>query len=227
MLDLASMHWKIVELECLILISRKKEQWSRRKCIRQSRRNAKEGHTYLRFYRYEKLICVKFACVFYLRYSICHCKNIAKLPVIDSISRYTRLAIDESLAVKFQSIESNMHGRKRGGVCLQRWHIRWQWDSGAPPRKIGHNLRWCSVNEAPQYLAVNACKERERKREGRHEKETRDATQHGIIRSDVVNWRWRHRAEPIRQFVYWRWRIPRGLSRLIECSSIETDTGTR
>lgn len=92
------------------------------------------------------------------------------------------------------------------------------------------NLWWCSVNEAPQHLAVNACNEGEREREN----ETRDDARrkpetplNGIIRTDAVNWRWRHRTEPIRQFVYWP-RVGGFLAvSLIETSSIEADTGTR
>lgn len=53
----------------------------------------------------------------------------------------------------------------RGRVSSTMTCIRWQWDSGAPPRKIGRNLRWCSVNEAPQHLTVNARATREIERE--------------------------------------------------------------
>jgi len=94
------------------------------------------------------------------------------------------------------------------------------------------NLWWCSVNEAPQHLAVNACNENER--EGEKKNEMKDDARrkpetplNGIIRTDAVNWRWRHRTEPIRQFVYWP-RVGGFLAvSLIETSSIEADTGTR
>jgi len=79
------------------------------------------------------------------------------------------------------------------------------------------NLWWCSVNEAPQHLAVNACNENERegekkRDERRREEETRDATQR-----HYSNWcgelalTTSHRANPTVCLLAARWRIPRGL----------------
>lgn len=138
MLDLAGTYWKIVELECLILVSRKRTMiaWQKmikdaltveKKCKKRSIRNFID---FTNSWFALNSMCLS------IRDSICHILPVQNHCKVTSnwfniaLAIHKARNIDKSLAVKFQSIESNMREVKgfRGRASSTMTCIRWQWE---------------------------------------------------------------------------------------------------